>query len=146
MGKLFQFVTSKQVVDCRPMVVNGEIIDGYHVMPDGNIVSTKRKKPKILTPQISDKDPYPRVSVRMNGKSTTPYVHRLVCEAFHPFPVPPGVTKSEWRDTPNSVKRLVFSMFQVNHIDHVHGNFHPDNLEWVTVKQNAAKYQAHRVS
>jgi len=51
-----------------------------------------------------------------NNKPKTVYMHRLVASAFHPNPQ----NKQE-----------------VNHIDGVQTNNHPDNLEWVTRLENS---------
>ena len=128
----------------RPAIVDFEIIPDYFVTPDGDIWSTKGKTPRKMKPgNTKTQKNYPKVSIRINGKSATQLVHKLVCTAYHKFPKPESVTRAEWNATPESVKRLVESMYQVNHIDHDHYNHHPSNLEWVTVKENNKKYQDH---
>jgi hypothetical protein len=128
----------------RPVVVDFEIIPEYFVSPDGDIWSTKGKTPRKLRPgNTKTQNNYPKVVLCSNGVSKSYYVHRIVCTAYHKFPKPESVTKKEWNATPESVKKLVESMYQVNHIDHDHYNHHPSNLEWVTVKENNKKYQDH---
>jgi hypothetical protein len=128
----------------RPVVVNFEIIPEYFVSPDGDIWSTKGKTPRKLRPgNTKTQNNYPKVVLSSNGVSKSYYVHRIVCTAYHKFPKPESVTKEEWNATPESVKKLVELMYQVNHIDHDHYNHHPSNLEWVTVKENNKKYQDH---
>jgi len=133
----------------RPVVVDGNVIEDYAIDKDGNIWSSRTgtQWKKLRPAGANGPSNYPRVSLRISTeKSKTFFVHRLVCEAFHKFPHPDGVSKSEWNKTPASVKKLLNGTYQVNHIDHDHFNFHPSNLEWVTVKANAKKYQQHRTS
>jgi hypothetical protein len=133
--------------DFKPVIIDGEVAPDYFVSPDGNIWSTKGKKPRQLKPgNTKTQNNYPKVVILFNGKGRSQLVHKLVCVAYNKFPKPDGVTIEEWKATPESVKRLVESMYQVNHIDHDHYNHHPSNLEWVTVKQNSKKYQEHRES
>jgi hypothetical protein len=128
----------------RPVVVDFEIIPVYFVSPNGDIWSTKGKTPRKMRPgNTKTQNNYPKVVLCSNGVSKSYYVHRIVCTAYHKFPKPESVTKEEWNATPESVKKLVESMYQVNHIDHDHYNHHPSNLEWVTVKENNKKYQDH---
>ena len=128
----------------RPVVVDFEIIPEYFVSPNGDIWSTKGKTPRKMRPgNTKTQNNYPKVVLCSNGVSKSYYVHRIVCTAYHKFPKPESVTKEEWNATPESVKKLVESMYQVNHIDHDHYNHHPSNLEWVTVKENNKKYQDH---
>jgi len=127
----------------KQVVYNGEVIDGYWIARNGKIWSDKQTVFKPLTEAIARKSPYPKVGLMYRGKIKSFYVHRLVCEAYHKFPKPNGVSKEVWDQTHETVKNLITSMYQVNHIDHDHGNFHPDNLEWVTVQENAKKYQTH---
>lgn len=128
----------------KPVVVDGIIIEDYWVSPEGDIWSTKQLNPKKLKPgNTKTQNNYPKVSLSKNNKAKTYLVHRLVCETYHKFTVPNGVTKQEWKMTPESVKQLLTRLYQVNHIDHDHYNHHPSNLEWVTVKENSKKYQEH---
>lgn len=126
-----------------PAVVHGSIAEDYFVDSDGNIWSTKRTFPKMLS-WTTGGGGYPTVVISQGGKTRTCYVHKIVCETFHKFPIPSGVTKKEWKETPESVKAHVYRTFEVNHIDHDHDNFHPSNLEWVSRMDNLSKYQAHR--
>tara|TARA_B100002019_G_C21224566_1_gene576639 strand:- start:485 stop:976 length:492 start_codon:yes stop_codon:yes gene_type:complete len=81
-----------------------------------------------------------------DGHKKAASFHKACCETLKPQPAPTGVSDEEWEQTPASVKRLLHKIWQVNHIDHNHLNFHPDNLEWVTGTENVAKYQEHRIS
>jgi hypothetical protein len=125
-------------------VVDGKFLKDYYVDGTGNIWSNKYNKWRKLKPTKAGNTPYPRVSFYINGKIKACMIHRVVCETFHEFPIPEGVTEKEWSRTPASVKKLLRASFQVNHIDHQHDNYHPDNLEWVSVRQNSAKYQEYR--
>lgn len=135
------------MMNCKPLQINGETVSGYYIDYDGNVISTKTGAPKYRSPNISGKSPYPKLEIVMNNGEKKGFgVHRLVCETFITFPVPSGVTKKEWADTPESVKQVVKRGYFVNHIDHDKTNFHPSNLEWATSKENADKYHEHRIS
>ena len=131
----------------KPAVVDGNIVPDYFVCENGDIWSSKRNYGYLhkLSTTVAGNSPYPKVCISINGKCRTMLAHRVVCETWHKFPIPRGVTKSEWKQTPDSVKVLLRGGFQVNHIDHHHENHHPSNLEWVTVKENAKKYGEQRV-
>lgn len=128
----------------KPLVINGTNIPGYFVDANGNVITTKQGRPKIRKPSISGTSPYPKLELTYaDGSKKTHGVHRMVCETLIPFPVPSGVKKKEWEQTPASVKAVVMRGYYVNHIDHDKTNYHPSNLEWVTSKENADKYQKH---
>ena len=129
---------------CKPLIYNGMIFSDYWVDKNGNLWSTKGSEPrkKRYRPNANN---YPRTTVCVDGKRKNVTAHKLVCESYHKFPKPKSVNKKEWDITPDSVKKLVKKMYQVNHIDHDHLNFHPSNLEWVTGEENSEKYQEHRL-
>ena len=130
---------------CKPLFYEGKVLEDYWVDPDGDIWTSKIwRNFRTLTPQF--RNSYPRVTLTDFGKRKHVDMHRLVCSTFHKFPCPNGVTKKEWKDTPDSVKKLIQNSFQVNHIDHDTYNYHPSNLEWVSVKENSQKYQEYRVT
>jgi hypothetical protein len=128
----------------RPVIYQGQIVPDYFVDHDGFIWSGKVGNCyRMLAASCSGE--YPHVRLRFtNNVSKTVRVHRLVCESFHNFPVPNGITQKAWSRTPASVKNLLRSCYCVNHIDHDKFNYHPDNLEWVSYTENAHKYQIHR--
>lgn len=139
-GYILKYVDGKEMT---PVVLDGSIVEGYYVDEDGNVWSNKQTRARKLKSCISGKSPYPAIGMRVNNVTKTVYLHRVVCETFHKFPHPEGITKKDWKATPHSIKSLLKSLYQVNHIDHNHENFHPSNLEWVTVKQNSNRYQVH---
>lgn len=131
----------------KPAVVDGKVVEDYFICSEGNIWSKKQSGfLKKMSPAFGGSTKYPKTVITIDGKQKSVRLHRVVCETFHQFPIPDGISKSEWSKTPASVKMLLRSLYQVNHIDHDHGNHHPSNLEWVTVKQNAKKYQEHRTA
>ena len=91
------------------------IVDvGYYVSNFGRVLSRKRKKPRIISQQISNSG-YVRVHLCVNGKGVNYSVHRLVAEAF--------VEKEEGCDF-------------VNHKDENKLNNNFQNLEWCTSEYN----------
>lgn len=97
---------------------------------------------------VSGKSKYPKVGVVVDdwGNRKTIHLHQIVAQTFHAYPIPDGVTESEWKRTPKSVrKHFENNYWEANHIDHNHLNFHPDNLEWVSRGVNVDKYHTHRV-
>jgi hypothetical protein len=136
----------------RPVIFRGEIVPDYYVSVDGDIVSGKRGDLRMLSVSEGCKhNPYPKVGLSINGKSATVMVHRLVCETFHEKPMPEELRGLNWNNIPDKERKIIQEFvthadrYQVNHIDHDHNNFHPSNLEWVTVKENQQKYQEHKL-
>jgi hypothetical protein len=134
-----------------PVVYRGEIVDDYFLDKDGNVYSTKRGYYNMLSPQNGDKyNPYPKVNIRVNDCGKVLMIHRLVCETFHPKPLPDILTTEEWNQIPSEIKDKLIDhiqhadRYQVNHIDHDRYNYHPSNLEWVTVSENQQKYQEYK--
>jgi hypothetical protein len=71
---------------------------------------------QVMTPVI-DRDGYPRVILRVDGKHYTRKIHRLVCRAFN--------------GPPNALHR------EVDHIDANRANATAQNLRWVSRGENA---------
>jgi len=146
------FVGEFQGVRYKQAVYNGEIIPGYFVLEDGRVLSDKMSRGWYLKEMARNlvgtrrmpEMMYPAVNCRVNDKPTSIRVHRLVCETYVEKPKPEGIKQKIWDKTHDSVKALVHQNMYVNHIDHDKSNFHPSNLEWVTCKENAEKYQAHK--
>jgi hypothetical protein len=122
-------------------VVGGVVMRDYYVGDNGELYSKKSGVFKRMTPCHGENTPYPKTHFSVDGKKINVMAHRVVAETLIPFPVPAGVTKKEWAATPKSVQRVVAQTYQVNHIDHNKLNYHPSNLEWVTSKENAGKFQ-----
>jgi hypothetical protein len=85
----------------------------YQVSSLGRVKSLRSGA--VMTP-VPDKDGYPRVIFRINGKHYTRKVHRLVCEAFN--------------GPPNALHN------QVDHIDADRANAKAVNLRWVSRGEN----------
>lgn len=138
--------------ELTPVVFRGETVTGYYLDKDGKLFSDKRGYITELTigGYNDPYNPYPRVSLSVNGKIKTINIHRLVCETFHEKPMPDILTKKEWNSIPAKIRNKLIKhiqhadRYQVNHIDHDHHNFHPSNLEWVTAQENQQKYQEHK--
>ena len=86
----------------------------YLVDKEGNIYSKRFKKK--LTPKVNW-DGYHRIQIWKDQKCKFVSWHRVVAET--------------WIDNPNNKP-------YVNHKDGVKSNNHPNNLEWVTQKENLA--------
>jgi hypothetical protein len=136
----------------RFVMYQGNRVSGYYVNKYGEIYSHKQvglKKLKIA--KGCKHNPYPKVGLSIEGKSKTLMVHRLVCETFHEKPMPEELRGLNWNNIPDKERKILQEFvthadrYQVNHIDHDHNNFHPSNLEWVTVKENQQKYQEHKL-
>lgn len=85
----------------------------YYINPEGKCYSTKSNK--LLKPQMTQD--YPTYNLTYpNGKKKKTKIHRMVAETFIPNPENKPI---------------------VNHIDGNTKNFHCDNLEWVTEKENS---------
>jgi hypothetical protein len=135
-----------------PVIYRGKEIPDYFLDKDGKIYSTKRTNlHKMRISNYSDPfNPYPRVGLTLDGKLKTIMIHRLVCETFHQKPTPDILTEEQWLSMREDVRQIVLEYiehadrWQVNHIDHDVNNFHPSNLEWVTISENQQKYQQHK--
>lgn len=85
----------------------------YSVGDDGTVWSKRMNRP--MKEQVTKKG-YRRIGLYRDGKVSSKFVHRIVCEAFHgPRP---------------------FDGAEVDHIDADPANNRPDNLRWVSGKQN----------
>ena len=126
----------------KQAVFRDMILTGYFACEDGYIWSNKRGGLKKLAGATNRK--YPNITLTHEGEKICADVHRIVCETYHKFPVPAGVTRQEWSATPESVKKIVRNGYQVNHIDHDPKNSRPDNLEWVSARESQKKYQEHK--
>ena len=140
----------------KPIIYRNKVIPGYFFDEEYNVISVKSgpyatkpiKKLKPCFNPISKNSSghYPAINFSVNGITKTIHVHRLVAETFLKKPAPKGITKKDWKATPDSVKALVYQTLRVNHIDHDKTNYHPSNLEWVTAQQNSVAYQEYRVA
>lgn len=137
-------------IKLKPVIYRGAIVPDYYVTFKGEIISTKRTTPKLLSATPGDKwNPYPKIGLVIDGKKKTVAIHRIVCETFHELPLPDILTQEEWAGISPEIRSKLLDYvshadrYQVNHIDHDTDNYHPDNLEWVTVAENQQKYQEH---
>jgi hypothetical protein len=135
-----------------PVIYRGKELPDYFLDKDGNIYSTKRTfLHKLVVSNHNDKyNPYPKIVLCLDGKGKTLQLHRLVCETFHKKPTPDILTEEQWSSMREDVRKIVLEYiehadrWQVNHIDHNPKNYHPSNLEWVTISENQQKYQEHK--
>ena len=135
----------------KPVRFCGEIAEGYFCDENGNVFSTKRKNVhKLIIRPGTNHNPYPKVSLSINGKTKCPNIHRVVCETFHPTPIPKILTDKQWDEILEETRDIIIKhisspdRFQVNHIDHDGDNFHPSNLEWTTTRENQQAFQNFR--
>jgi len=129
----------------------GSVLEGYYFRLYENEIRFMSHRSGYVTGlswNVSGKSKYPKVGVTVDnwGTRKTVHLHQIVAQTFHAYPIPDGVTESEWKRTPKSVRNHFDSQYwEANHIDHNHLNFHPDNLEWVSRGVNVDKYHAHRI-
>lgn len=130
-----------------PVIYNQEAYHDYGVhKKTGEVFSKKSGFWKKMSFCVSGKSPYPQGYFSYNGKKKFIVQHIAVHETLNPeLPVPPGVKKSEWDRTPKSVKKMLRHIWQVNHINHCHTDYSPNNLEWTTAQQNVNAYQKFRL-
>jgi len=133
----------------KKAIYRGEIVEGYFVLEDGRILSDKQSRGRELRElswylRGNSDAMYPSVTLclrRYSKRSMS--VHRIVAETYVPkLNNPPGVSLQVWNDAHESIKIAWSKMATemcVNHIDHDKENFHPSNLEWVTVRENVEK-------
>ncbi|MBR2399517.1 MAG: HNH endonuclease [Alistipes sp.] len=95
----------------------------------GSLITYKDGRKRYYPPHIvktrPDKNGYPLVSIRNNGKHNHFKIHRLVASTFIPNP---------------SNKR------EVNHINGIKSDNRVENLEWVTSSENKLHAIAHKLS
>jgi hypothetical protein len=85
------------------------IYTNYFITEDGKLFNTKKQM------KTYSGERYEKAVIKINGKSTMKYIHRLVAEAFIPNP----------HNKPT-----------VNHKDGNKFNNHISNLEWATHTEN----------
>ena len=86
-----------------------QIYENYFITEDGRLFNTKKQ----MKPYRGER--YEKVVMKINGKPTMKYIHRLVAESFIPNP----------HNKPT-----------VNHKDGDKFNNHISNLEWCTHSEN----------
>ena len=130
----------------------GKNLEGYYfLLKEGKVrfLSNRRGSLKEMNTNVSGKSKYPKVCVVVDelGNRKTVHLHQIVAQTFHDYPLPDGVSASDWKRTPRSIKlHFDANYWEANHIDHDHMNYHPSNLEWVSRGVNVDKYHEHRVS
>lgn len=106
-----------------PMKTNIEeegdlILTRYYINNQGALLYKSNGVLRIVDTDIPDKDGYKRVNLLVGGKSMMKFIHRLVAQNFIPNPYPKTRTC----------------------VNHKNKNIHDnsvENLEWVSVSENA---------
>ena len=128
-----------------PAQHNGVALEGYWVNSvDGTIWSDKQSK-NLRQIKGAIYDGYYKTRFTIDGKQCTLYLHRVVACTLIPFTTD-GISKREWKNTPDKIKNIIISQWCVNHIDHDRANYHPSNLEWATFAENSRASVAHKKS
>ena len=130
--------------ELRPLVFRGEVVKEYYMDSKGNVWSAKWNKLRKLAVSFSGR--YPDVKFQHKGKAMTVDIHRLVAETYHPKPMPYGITLEQFESSPRNIQLVIadyMSHLQVNHIDHDTTNYHPNNLEWISGRENNQKAYDH---
>ena len=138
--------------ELTPVMLNGEVIPFYYLDKNGDLYSINHMRfvcpggdwARKIRWVIAGGSKYPRCTLMINGTRKTVNLHKVVAETFIKKPLPFGVSESDWKTTPDSVKACFDHFWEVNHIDHDPENFHPSNLEWVSRNENVSKYQIYR--
>ena len=141
----------KLTTSLTPVKLGGETVLSYFLDSNGDIYSTAYAKfhcyemwARKIRSSVSGNTKYPMVTLSINEIPKKISVHKVVAETFIDKPLPPGVSKKDWKNTPQSVKNCFNHFWEVNHIDHDPLNYDPLNLEWVSRFENKNKYQEHR--
>ena len=101
------------IEEWKPIIIDGVNTD-YFISNIGNVKSIKYGKSKIMAPQKGSNESI-KISLRINGRYTNEFIHRLVATAF--------VSNPDLCEI-------------VNHIDGKRNNPNYLNLEWCTPSQN----------
>lgn len=143
------YYSGSKVPELHKIKFRDRTLYGYWMDNDGYIYSTMQGY-RLKKLSINYSGEYPSISLCIDNTRVSVNVHRLVCETFHKKPLAEILTTREWASIELSVRKKLLNYiqhadrYQVNHIDHDKQNFHPSNLEWVTVKENQQKYQEYR--
>lgn len=99
--------------------------DGYRINKNGQVISLKKKQPRLLTNVVNSAGYY-MVGLYRDGTQYNKNIHRLLMETF----VPVSLLKDNTKDLHKHY------ILNVNHKDGNKLNNTLDNLEWVTPQQN----------
>ena len=126
-----------------PALHNGIALKGYWVNSiDGTIWSDKQSK-NLRQIKGSIHDGYRRTNFTTSDGLTNLLLHRVVACTLIPFTTD-GISKRDWKNTPDKIKNIILSQWCINHIDHDRSNYHPSNLEWATFTENSRASVAHK--
>ena len=136
-----------------PMFFRGQKTD-YTISKYGNVIGKRGHKLKWTIKNTAGRPEasvsvYPPADTNFTdegfeygakNKVVTLYVHRLVALHFLPFPeYLPEQLRDDWNKVSDNTKNLIRDSLQVDHLDGNTYNPRWDNLEWVTVKENARR-------
>ena len=149
----------------KPVVVRSKIIPGYAVSNHGRITGKKGQFLAIQDRELVGKGNFSNIAFQVpkdlfddyeyaprKGKPNSKFrrisyaVHQLVMEAFNPIDNNPPISKEDWKQTPESAKKIIRYSMVIDHIDNNPFNNHINNLQRVLPRDNNSHVKKHKLN